>query len=250
MNKDYFSAQAALYRRHRPHYPAELFAFLADAAAPCARVCDCATGSGQAARGIAAHTRAVIALDQSAAQLAQAGAHERVVYVQASAERMPLADTSIDLLMVAQALHWFDFPRFFDEASRVMRPGAVFAAWTYSFIDVSPQLGYELDAAVRWFYHDIIGPYWPPERRWVDCGYRGLEHPFEPLSAPPFTITLTWTVDDLLGYIASWSAVQEYRRRRGDDPMARLAARVAPLWSAARPLELNWPLGLLLGRRR
>ncbi len=249
MDKDYFSAQADIYRQFRPTYPTQLFDYLLRHTAPRPLVWDCATGNGQAATALAARARVVVATDQSREQLRQAPARPGVHYVQAAAEAAPLPDRCVDLLTIAQALHWFDFERFYREVNRVLRPGALVAAWTYSFLAVTPQLGPTLDAVVQRFYHEVIGPYWPPERRWVDDNYRTIPLPFEALDAPPFRIEVNWDLDAIVGYIASWSAVQAYRQARNEDPMPALAARLAAHWGKAHACRpLSWPLGLRVAR--
>ena len=251
MSKDYFSSQAALYQQFRPHYPDTLFAFLTAGLKPGALVWDCATGNGQAALGLARceTIEALIASDQSDAQLAQAQDHPRVHYVQAMAEQVPLADHSVDLVTVAQALHWFEFDAFYREVKRVLKADGLFAAWTYSFLSVTPQLGTDLDAAIRQFYRDVIGAYWPPERRWVDQHYRAIPFPFVDVAVPEITIDVAWNLPMVLGYMSSWSAVQLYKDDRQHDPMPEFAARLTPLWGEPERIrKLRWPLGVRVGR--
>ncbi|MGR8920286.1 MAG: class I SAM-dependent methyltransferase, partial [Gammaproteobacteria bacterium] len=243
MVKDYFSQQSADYSRFRPGYPDALFDFLCTLAPSTALAWDCATGNGQAARALAARMERVVATDLSAAQLAEAPPQPRVLYAQALAEAAPLPDASVDLVTVAQALHWFDFEPFYRELARVLTPRGLFAAWTYSFLEASPQLGAAVDAAVRAFYHDVIGPYWPPERRWVDDRYRSIPFPLTAVEAPEFSIELEWDRDGMLGYLGSWSAVARYRAAGHADPLPALAAAVARAWpDGGERRGLRWPL--------
>ena len=99
--KDHFSAQATDYARFRPDYPAGLFAWLAGIAPMRDTAWDCGTGSGQAAVGLAAHFRHVIATDPSRRQPDHAEPHPRVEYRQASAEVSLLDTASVDLVTVA-----------------------------------------------------------------------------------------------------------------------------------------------------
>ena len=249
MSNDYFSTQSTAYKQYRPTYPTELFDFLRGHLGPDAVVWDCATGNGQAAMAFSGAVGAVVATDQSYAQLARTMPAKAVHYVQALAEAAPLPSASVDLVTVAQALHWFDFDGFYREAKRVLKPGGLIAVWTYSFLSVSPQLGAGIDAAVRWFYYDVIGPYWPAERRWVDDQYRSIPFPFTEVTSPGFAIETAWGLATLLGYIGSWSAVQRYKDGRGHDPVPQLGARLAPLWGApGAARRLSWPLRLRVGR--
>ena len=247
--KDYFSRQSTVYQQFRPSYPRALFEFFESHLPTDAVVWDCASGNGQASVHYGDSVALVVATDQSDSQLAAAIAAPRVHYVQAMAEAAPLPDASVDLVTVAQALHWFDFDAFYAEVKRVLRPGGKVAAWTYSFLDVTAMLGADVDTVIRRFYHDVIGPYWPPERRWVDERYATLPFPFEPLDAPEIAIEVSWDLDGVMGYLGSWSAVQRYKDANGDDPLPALRRELEPLWAEGRVIgPVRWPLALKLGQ--
>ena len=242
---DHFSTQAPDYARYRPSYPGDLFRWLAAQAPARATAWDCGTGSGQAAIGLAPHFNRVIATDPSASQLAHAEPNEKVEYRCVAAEASGLDAASVDLLSVAQAIHWFDLDRFYAEARRVLRPGGVIAVWTYTLLDVEAGV----DAVVSDYYRNVVGPFWPPERRMVDDRYRSLPFPFDPVAAPPFEIRTEWSRDDLLGYLGTWSATQAYVKAKELDPLLDLGRRLAPLWpEPAQKKTLCWPLHLRVGR--
>ena len=119
--KDHFGT-ATGYDGFRPRYPAPLFESLAELAPGHDAAWDCATGTGQAALSLAAHFQEVIATDRSEGQLERARAHPRVRYHVADERQSGLADASVDLVTVAQALHWLDREALFAEARRVLRP--------------------------------------------------------------------------------------------------------------------------------
>lgn len=243
--RDLFSKGAAAYARHRPVYPDALYAHLAELAPAHDCAWDCATGSAQAARGLAAFFRKVVATDASSAQLACAPSHARIRYRTAPAEASGLEDASVDLVSVAQAMHWFDLPRFHAEVRRVARPDAIIAAWGYGRLTVGP----EIDAVLEHFHNDVVGTYWPPERRHVEDGYARLAWPFPALDAPPFEMRTRWTVKDLVGYLGTWSAVQRYRDQRCVDPLPRLRAALLEAWDdPGAERTVRWPLFLKLGR--
>lgn len=242
---DHFSRQAAQYRASRPGYPAALFRFLAGVAPARERALDCATGNGQAALGLVAHFAEVVATDLSLAQLGEARRVPRLHYLAATAERLPLADRSVDLVTVAQALHWLDRPAFYAEVRRIGRPGAVVAAWSYGPLRVAPTI----DAVVERLYSGIVGPYWPPERAQVESGYRDLPFPFEPVPAAALTLRAEWTLERLVGYLASWSAVQRCKDATGRDPLDEVRDALGAAWGdPARTRTMHWPLALRVGR--
>lgn len=243
--KDHFSGHAGSYARYRPDYPGELFDYLATLTPRREMALDCATGNGQAAIGLARHFERVIATDGSIAQLGKAQVDPRVVYLGNLAEQPALKDGSVDLAVAAQAAHWFDHVRFHPEMRRVLRPDGALAIWTYGLAFVSPPI----DAVVKRFYGDVVGQYWPAERRHVESAYRDLPFPWREVAAPPFQLRLDWDLDSFLGYIGTWSAVQRYTKVSGNDPLPPLRAEIAEHWSpGAMRRPVVWPLHLRIGR--
>ncbi|WP_429886367.1 class I SAM-dependent methyltransferase [Geoalkalibacter halelectricus] len=243
--KDHFSAAAKEYRAFRPTYPAELFAWLARIAPGRDAALDMGCGNGQVAVLLATHFRKVFAVDPSREQIRNAIAADNVEYRVAPAEATGLADGSVDLVAAGQALHWFDFERFYPEVRRLVRPtGGIFAAFTYGLI----RMGGAVDAVIEGFYHEVLADYWPPERRHVDSGYQSLPFPFPEIAAPAFELVETWDLPRLVGYLTTWSAVKEYRQRTGSDPIPEVEAQLRQTWGAQPAREVCWPLALRVGR--
>ncbi|HEY5035607.1 MAG TPA: class I SAM-dependent methyltransferase [Chthoniobacterales bacterium] len=243
--KNHFSRQAADYAKFRPRYPRALFQFLAAQSPNNECAVDVATGNGQAAVALAEFFRRVIALDASGEQIASAQPNERVSYRVAPAEATELPSQSCAALTVAQALHWFDLERFFREARRVLQPAGILAAWTYNELRISP----EIDEIVRRFHDQIVGPFWPPERRMVGRGYLALPFPFEEIEAPPFEIAVSWSLGHLLGYLRTWSATQRFIQANERDPVSEIQDELAARWGDAKTERLaRWPLTARVGR--
>ena len=241
--RDHFSRAAAGYASFRPHYPDALFDFVAARAPGLDLAWDCGTGSGQAALGLAHHFKRVVATDASATQIAHATPHSAVEYRVAPAERSGLADRSVDLVTAAQALHWFDIAAFWAEVRRVLVPGGVLAVWCYDLLEVGP----DVDRILRRFYSETVGPFWPPERRLVETGYRTVPFPFVELPVPTFGMEHAMTLSQLGGYVRTWSATIRYMDARGRDPVDALLEELAPLWGEAR--TTRWPLAVRAGRQ-
>lgn len=244
---DHFSGIAGAYAGFRPRYPQALFDWLADLAPRRALAWDCATGSGQAAVALASRFERVIATDASAEQIAAATRHPRVEYRVARSEESGLDGGSIDLVTVAQALHWFDRPAFYAEAGRVLSPDGVLAVWTYGHLRLEDP---SADAVFRRFYLDTVGADWPAERALVDAGYRTIDFPFAEVEPPAFEMETSWSLPALLGYVGTWSATTRFRAARGFDPVPLLAEDLASTWeNPEEPRRIRWPLAVRAGRR-
>ena len=243
--KDHFSGHAGLYAQARPHYPDALFDWIAQQSPARQCVWDAACGNGQASTALAERFDRVIATDPSAQQIAQAQSHPRIEYRVEAAERSSLPDNSVDAITVAQALHWFDLPRFVAEVRRAARPGALFAAWSYAHCRVDAKV----DAVIAQLYDGILGDYWPPERKLVDEGYATLEIPFAPIEAPAFEMRTDWSAEQLLAYLRSWSAAQRYGKATGRDGVAEIADGLRRAWGDPQsPRVVRWKLAMRAAR--
>ncbi len=239
--KDHFSRQADNYSAARPTYPETLFAALA-ARAPARQLAwDAACGSGQASIGLAAHFDRVIATDASANQIEGARAHARIEYSRGAAEESELPTASVDLVCIAQALHWLDVQRFYDEALRVLKPGGILTAVSYPLLKISPQI----DALIQKFYVDTVGQWWPPERRHVENGYADLAFPEPRLTLPDFGMRIEYRLQDLLIYLRSWSAVERAHASLGRDPVDDLQGPLTAAWGDTALRCIRWPLVVL-----
>jgi SAM-dependent methyltransferase len=243
---DHYSSIASRYASFRPSYPPAMFAWLASVAPDRRRAWDCGTGSGQAAVALADHFAHVVATDPSAGQLAHAAPRAGVHYAAMTAERSALAAGSVSLVTVAQALHWFDRTAVYAAVRRTLVAGGVLAVWSYGLLTLHDDA---LDDIVRRFHGETLGPYWPPERRLVDEGYQSRELPFEHVEAPQFPMQARWTLDHLVGYLSTWSAVQRARAATGIDPVAGVLEPLRAGWGRAEDARrVEWPLTLHVGR--
>lgn len=243
--RNWFDRGGQAYARFRPEYPGELAAYLAALAPDSSLAVDVGCGNGQLTGQLAEHFAAVVGLDPSADQVANAAPRANVDYRCAPAERMPLAEHSASLITAAQAAHWFDLPAFYAEVRRIARPGAVLALISYGVL----QLGEQLDARFQQFYWQEIGPYWPAERQLVDSGYATLDFPFAPLTPPAMAIRLDWNLAEFLGYIATWSAVRRAREVGREDVLQRFAGDIAQIWGDPESKRaVSWPINMRVGR--
>ncbi len=241
---DHYSAIAERYAAYRPHYPAALVDALADRCARHDLAWDAGCGSGQLSVALAARFGRVLATDPAQAQLDAAPAHPRVEYRCAKAEDSGLPDACADLAVAAQAAHWFDWPRYVAEVARVARPGALVALVSYGILELAGAAG----ERVARYYADV-SPYWPPERRHVENGYRELVWPWPEVDAPAIAMCEAWTRDELCGYVATWSATPRRVKALGGGLYDALCADLARDWPDGERREVRWPLAIRLARR-
>lgn len=243
---DHFSGQADDYARYRPRYPQSLFNWLSTQTPAHEVALDVATGSGQAAADLTNHFTTVIGCEPSLAQLAHAEQHTGLHYVCSTAEQLPFMDNSFDLISVAQAVHWFDHPRFNREATRLLRPGGLLAVWGYGLFRINDRI----DSVINHYYGTTLDSFWPPERHWIEQGYVGLPFPFALIDTPDFAIEAEWDLPRVLYYLSTWSATRRYIAARGHNPLDELEQQLLPLWGdPARIRAIHWPIHLLAGHR-
>ena len=242
---DHFSGHAGDYAKFRPRYPVEVFQWIAAKASRSDAVWDCGTGNGQAAVALADHFDRVFATDPSQEQIDHASPHRRVTYATASAEESGLENQSVDAVVIAQAIHWFDHGRFYREVRRVSRPGAVIVASGYArpyFATVGLNSAFEAFAT-------IVEDDWPAERAHVEACYQTIDFPFERIAVPEIEIGFDWPLEGLLGYLGTWSACRRHLARTGVDAVAVSRDAFTRVWGDPTATKrVSWPLLLMAGK--
>lgn len=242
---DHFSKFAGDYSRYRPHHPPELFDYLAGIAPSNELAWDCGTGSGQAALQLARHFQKVVATDASHEQLANAFPHARVEYRVEPAEKVSLPSHSADLVTAAVAVHWFDLDPFYREVRRVLKAGGVLAVWTYHL----PTITEKIVAVMRVYSQEILAGYWPQRFQYADAKYETLPFPFVKISPPEFNMKAEWDLNQLGGFMSSWSAAGKYLDEKGSHPLEKIWDDLQEAWGAPdRKREVIWPLYLKVGK--
>ena len=242
--KDHFTKQAESYAKFRPDYPDELFEFLASVSPSKELAWDCATGSGQAANGLAKYFNKVIASDASENQVNNAFRNNKITYKVFPAEKADIESSSVDLVTVAQALHWFNFEEFYKEVRRVLKKDGIIAVWLYDIVNITP----EVDLVTNKFDEEILKNYWPPERQLFYDKYKSIPFPFEKVEAPEFEMTAEWTYNDLLGFLGTWSGTQKFRDKENYDPLNLIKEEVIKTWGNEKLKTATWELVLKLGK--
>lgn len=211
--KDYFSGNAVGYSQFRPQYPAEMIQQIVSHLKDNKTALDVATGNGQVASKLADYFQKVYATDISENQLSQAPEISNVIYKKMRAEQTDFADRQFDLITVAQAIHWFDFDAFYKEVYRILKPDGVFAVLGYGFFSTNE----DSDKILWRLYEGIVGPYWYPERQYLTDGYQTIPFPLEEIVNEKFTQSYTWTFEQLIGYLETWSATTNYKKANNNE---------------------------------
>lgn len=240
--KDLFSAQASEYAKFRPAYPPALIHDIVSLCSDHHLAWDAGTGNGQFAVLLSDYFENVIASDISEKQLANAAQKENIRYTINDSTQTDLADHSVDLITVAQAVHWFSFEKFYSEAKRVLQKDGIIALVGYNLPVAVP----EVNDILLDFYNNTVGSYWDKERRMVDESYRNIPFPFDEIQIGKHSIPYTWNIDQLIGYISTWSALQHYRKRNNKDPLPLLKEQF--LGTGHTEFNVEFPVFCRIGR--
>lgn len=241
--KDLFSQEADLYRKFRPEYPSELYAFILQHGVQFENAWDCGTGNGQVASVLAKSYAHVYATDISTEQLANATPAPNITYSVQPAEKVGFPDKFFDLVTVGQALHWFRFPQFYAEVKRVLKPQGLLAVFGYGPVETPPEFAYILHK----FYTETTGPFWEPERAYVDQAYKTIPFPFREIASPVFLHRVEWTCSECIGYITTWSAVKHMVREAGDGELKVFETQLRKHWTGEDKRIFRFPVFLRLG---
>ncbi|KAF9158196.1 hypothetical protein DFQ26_007884 [Actinomortierella ambigua] len=259
---------SALYQSFRPVYNGNLFKMLYDYHArgngKLDLAVDVGTGTGQVATILADKFRRVKGIDASAKMIEAAVQKPNVEYIVSPSEDLSvLPSSSVDLLTVAQALHWFDHPKFFAEVHRVLTPGGTFAAIGYSFVILKDHPRASAKMVELGLGKDKLGNYWDPGRAILDNLYRDVEfahlvdvqHHTFPNNKDHFPDILTQDVsmDTFRNYIKTWSSYKTYSEKFPDRPdivdqTIDEILREEQL-SGQDVVHLQWPSTVILGRK-
>lgn len=242
--KDNFSGHSGAYSRFRPGYGPELISYLVSLAGQRKCAWDCGTGNGQLAVKLADYFEEVYATDLSENQIKNAEQKKNVRYKVENAESTGFSDDRFDLITVAQAIHWFDFAAFYAEVRRTLRKDGVLAVLGYALLRTDEST----DKVIRKLYSGILGTYWDPERKYIDELYQTIPFPFREEKTPVFRNEYQWTLEQLCGYLETWSAVRHYIRRNDRNPVAMIYDELKESWEGRETKTVTFPIMLRVGR--
>jgi len=243
--KDIFSLKSDCYARYRPQYPAELFDFILDHVEEKELALDCGTGNGQAANVLAEHFKKVYGIDISSSQIDNAVRKDNIEYIICLAEQTPFPENTFNLITVATAIHWFQFDSFYSEMRRIASDKCVLACWGYNLLKTDTP---EFNEMLKAFYTDTLNDYWDKERRFVEQEYKTIPFPFDEIENPGFEYRVKWNLFQLDGYLNTWSAVHNYFKQNGLNPVSVFMDQVNQKFGPDMVFSIIFPLFMRMGR--
>jgi SAM-dependent methyltransferase len=211
------------------------------------RAWDCATGNGQAAIGLCKYFKNVIASDASKGQLEYQFNRNNILYEMFPAEKANMKDNSVDLITVAQAAHWFDLDKFYNEVTRISKSNGILAIWSYGMHKIDndiDKISEKLNVG-----GDILGKCWPRETNYVKEDYKTIPFPFKEIPAPKFEMTVNWNLDELVSYMLTWSAVKRFSTERKFNPLNLVMGELERLWGKHDKRKVvKWDINLRVGK--
>ena len=241
--KDNFSLHSDQYALYRPEYPNNLFEYLKQITANKQHAWNCGTGNGQIAFTLAKTFQHVYATDISQSQIDNALTADNIYYSVQPAEKTNFPQNQFDLVIVAQAIHWFNFNQFYAEVNRTAKPDALLCVTGYGLLEVN----HTIDEWILDFYNNVLGKYWDKERKYIDEHYQTIPFPFKEIETPQFVNTKQWTLDQLTGFLNTWSAVKHFMKMNGVNPVEKLYTDLGKYWNRGETKPVNFPLLLRVG---
>jgi SAM-dependent methyltransferase len=243
--KEKFSIQSDNYLKYRPLYPIELGEYIHSLCSNNRIAWDCGTGNGQLAVTLSYFFEKVFATDISKKQIENSQSRPNIIYKVESSENTSFDNDYFDLITVAQAVHWFDFDKFYQEVYRTIKHCGIFIIVGYSLVKVVP----EIDNIIRELFFNVLGKYWDPERSYVDNAYRTIPFPFEEIYLKKqFSIKSQWKLRDLEGYLNSWSAVQNFIESNNFNPIRDSMKKVKLLLKDNVVMNIEFPIFYRIGK--
>lgn len=233
-----FSLESDQYARFRPTYPTELINLIVSLAPQKFIAWDVACGNGQLTIELSNHFETVIATDVSEEQITMAPQKRNINYRVEPSENTSIEQSSIDLITVSQAIHWFEFDQFYNQVRKVIKPNGILALIAYILPTITP----EIDAVIQEFYNGTLNGYWDERRKFIEEEYTTIPFPFEEVKLPSYYIEQQWKREDLIGYLSTWSAVKKYKQITSTDPIAIVAEIINSLWGENEIIEVRTPL--------
>lgn len=232
------------YLKFRPVYPDSLVSYIGSLKPADSTVWDCGTGNGQLAFLLSDHYKIIYASDISEVQINHAKQKQNIKYKVTTAENSGFEDAFFDLITIAQAIHWFDFDLFYSEVRRVSRTGALICICGYGNIETKD----ESMPIINHLYSETLNGYWDVQRKYIDESYKTIPFPFDELVVPEFEMKFEWSIDQLCGYLGTWSGLIKFSKETGENPIHEVYNKLTQLFSPDYKIKVRFPILLRVGK--
>jgi ubiquinone/menaquinone biosynthesis C-methylase UbiE len=235
-----FDQNSEMYANYRPWYPTALYEFIMKHCKPRVAAWDCGTGNGQVAMELSRYFQRIYASDISPNQIQNAYWDNKITYKVEAAEDCSFPDKSFNLIMVAQAIHWFDIEKFYAQVNRTLKPKGLLVIAGYGRVQVDEST----DKVIQELYSDILGDYWDTDRIYIEQQYKTIPFPFKEIIAPEMFIESDWSLEQLLGYLGTWSSIQNKQ-----NPIQKIEKKLTKAWGNSETKAISFPVFVRMGKK-
>jgi len=246
-----FSFARNTYAKFRPDYPDSVFQEVTKRLKGERNLAvDIGAGTGQASIPLTSYFNKVIAIDPSPGMLQQVSSiPNNLEFRQGSAEKIDIATSTVDLIVSAQAVHWFDLPLFFAETKRLLRPQGLLALWGYSLCNIDHP---ECQKIIQEYYWQTLKGYWPPDREKIDNHYKDII-PINYQKVENYLTSMSKEVDiqSFIGYLTTWSGLNEYKKKNPgkEDPLISVQKRMEEALGTNQKFTLTFPVFMIFAEK-
>ena len=222
------TVHAHLYSKYRPTYPKAVISAITNYITRCGGslglAVDVACGSGQSTFHLKDTFKRIIGVDISKAQIEEANSKckakniDNIEFRVGNGTELPFVGESVDVVTIAQALHWLDVDRFFSECKRVLKNKGCLAVYGYGNVQVVNQ---QCNALVSNFYRNSLQGCWHEARHHIDNEYRTIELPFSNTQRIDMTMPYETSLEAFIGYLSTWSGYQKYCEDHPDNTLLK-----------------------------
>lgn len=212
-----YAAHAHIYSKYRPTYPIAVVeaitSYVTRLGGSLGHALDVACGSGQSTFYLKDTFKLITGVDISKAQLEEAKSKcqkeniDNIQFLTGSGMELPVESESVDVVTIAQALHWLDIDKFFTECKRVLKPRGCVAVYGYGNVCL---INKQCNELVSNFYSNTLQGCWHDARHHIDEEYRSIHMPFSNTQRIDTSMPYETSLDAFIGYVSTWSGYQKY----------------------------------------
>ncbi len=229
---EHFTAKSKAYQSIRPDYPEEIYKWLSGQTNNNIAL-DICTGNGQVCKGISKYFNKVYGIDINSEQIKNAYQNNNIEYhigtLESFIKDKHIEENSIDVITIAQALHFLDIDNFFYKSKSILKSNGIIACWVYVYPTCENN---EITNLLDFCYNNILNEYWEDFRKIANNKYKNINFPFEELHIPNEYkfIEKIWNKTQLLEFMNTWTAVSKALQITGKNPIESIMDKLNNIW--------------------